>query len=149
MSIGNNKNETFAYFTIKFQYTNSLMGMEIIKKSSEYAYLFDSLAYDKFNPTNLSIVKEIQNDIEPCEKYYKSIKNHMSEKEVYSLIKEKEPERVSSFSDLDNSIRAGFKILQDVLPQLKGGKKDPSQKALELVWVMMSRWINFERWFSY
>ena len=73
----------------------------------------------------------------------------MSEKEVYSLIKEKEPERVNSFSDLDNSIRAGFKILQDVLPQLRSGKKDPSQKALELVWVMMSRWINFERWFAY
>ena len=46
----------------------------------------------------------------------------MSEKEVYSIIKEREPERVCSFSDLDNSIRAGFKILQEVLPQLKSKK---------------------------
>ncbi len=56
---------------------------------------------------------------------------------------------MSSFSDLDNSIRAAYKILQDVLPQLKSNKKDPSQKAMELIWVMMSRWINFETWFSY
>lgn len=33
MNIGHNKNEMFAYFTIKFQYTNSLMGVQIIKKS--------------------------------------------------------------------------------------------------------------------
>ena len=136
----------FAYFTIKFQYTNSLMGVDIIKKCPEFAYLFDQNAYNKFNPTTLNIVKEIQNDVAPCEKYYKSIKNHMSEKEVYSIIKEREPERVCSFSDLDNSVRAGFKILQEVLPQLKS-KKESSE--MDLVWVMMSRWINFENWFSY
>ena len=37
---------------------------------------------------------------------------------------------MSSFSDLDNSIRAAYKILQDVLPQLKTNKKDPSHKAM-------------------
>ena len=56
----------FAYFTIKFQYTNSLMGVDIIKKSSEYGYLFDSNAFNKFNPATLSITKEIQNDVAPC-----------------------------------------------------------------------------------
>ena len=75
----------------------------------------------------------------------------MSEKEVYSIIKEKQPERVNSFSDLDHSIRASYKILLDVLPQLKSNKKekDAAQKAMDLVWVMMSRWINFQTWFNY
>ena len=57
MSIGNNKNEMFAYFTIKFQYTNSLMGIDIIEKSPELGYLFDTAAYEKFNPANLLIAK--------------------------------------------------------------------------------------------
>ena len=89
MSIGSNKNEMFAYFTIKFQYTNSLMGIDIIEKSPEFGYLFDAAAYNQFSPANLLIAKEIQSDLSPCEKYYNSIKNHMPEKEVYATIKEK------------------------------------------------------------
>ena len=57
MTIGNNKNEMFAYFTIKFQYTNSLMGVEIIKKSPEFLHLFDQNAYSNFNPGTVNIVK--------------------------------------------------------------------------------------------
>ena len=35
---------------------------------------------------------------------------------------------MNSFADLDQSIRAAYKILQDVLPQLKKTKKDQTKK---------------------
>lgn len=73
----------------------------------------------------------------------------MIDKEVYKIIQEREPDRISCFSDLDNSIRAAFKILQDVLPQLREKKRESSQKGMELVWVTMAKWINFTNWFSF
>jgi hypothetical protein len=45
-------------------------------------------------------------------------------KEAYKAILEREPNRASAFSDLDNSIRAGYKILLDIRNQLEeGGSK--------------------------
>lgn len=40
--------------------------------------MFDDDAYDSFNPTDLNIVKEIQNDLVGCEKYYTSMKKQMT-----------------------------------------------------------------------
>lgn len=45
----------------------------------------------------------------------------MQNKEAYKYITEKEPQRNSPFSDLDNSIRAGYKILLDIKDQLEEG----------------------------
>jgi hypothetical protein len=48
----------------------------------------------------------------------------MQSKEAYKAILEREPNRASAFSDLDNSIRAGYKILLDIRNQLEeGGSK--------------------------
>jgi len=43
----------------------------------------------------------------------------MQSKEAFKSITEKEPNRTSAFSDLDNSIRAGYKILLDIKGQLE------------------------------
>jgi len=51
-------------------------------------------------------------------------------------------DRVSCFSDLDNSIRACYKILLDIKKQLKEGDDNK-------IWACMSKWINFERHFTY
>jgi len=69
----------------------------------------------------------------------------MQSKEAYKSIIEKEPKRVSAFSDLDNSIRAGYKILLDV----KGQLEESSSKKEHKIWIALSRWINFEKWFSF
>jgi len=42
----------------------------------------------------------------------------MQTKDAYKYILEKEPNRSSTFSDLDNSIRAGYKLLLDIRNQL-------------------------------
>ena len=69
----------------------------------------------------------------------------MQNKEAYKCIAEREPNRSSPFSDLDNSIRAGYKILLEIRDQLEEG---PSKKEYK-IWLALSRWINFEKWFSY
>ena len=74
------------------------------------------------------------------------MKKQMTQKKVYTLIQQKEPDRISCFSDLDNSIRAGYKILLEILPQIKQAKQC---SEMQKVWIMMSKWINFERWFFY
>jgi hypothetical protein len=53
--------------------------------------------------------------------------------------------RVSSFADLDQSIRATQKILSEVIPKFKKAENP----AIEYVWLVMARWLNFEVWFSY
>lgn len=46
---------------------------------------------------------------------------------------------MSAFSDLDNSIRAGYKILLDIKGQLEEGSSKKEYK----IWIALSRWINF------
>jgi|688.fasta_scaffold658974_1 hypothetical protein len=47
--------------------------------------------------------------------------------------------RVSSFADLDQSIRATQKILSEVIPKFKKAENP----AIEYVWLVMARWLNF------
>ena len=58
---------------------------------------------------------------------------------------EREPVRSSPFSDLDNSIRAAYKILLDIRAHLDDG---PSKKEHK-IWIGLARWINFEKWYGY
>jgi hypothetical protein len=51
---------------------------------------------------------------------------------------------VSSFVDLDKSIRAGYKILRWAREGLKGQACRQNK-----MWVLLARWINFEHWFSF
>lgn len=46
---------------------------------------------------------------------------------------------MSTFSDLDNSIRAGYKLLLDVRNQLEEGCSKKEYK----IWIGISRWMNF------
>ena len=69
----------------------------------------------------------------------------MQIKEAYKEILEREPNRASAFSDLDNSIRAAYKILLDVRGKLEEGGTRKEHK----IWIGLARWINFEKWFSY
>ena len=73
----------------------------------------------------------------------------MNKKKAQEIIDEKEPERISCFSDLDNSIKICYKILQDVLPLLEEKKRTPGQKYLDSIWAIMGKWINFENWFCF
>jgi hypothetical protein len=77
--------------------------------------------------------------------YFSSIKKSMQSKEAYKEILEREPNRASAFSDLDNSIRAAYKILLDVRGKLEEGGTKKEHK----IWIGLARWINFEKWFSY
>ena len=52
--------------------------------------------------------------------------------------------RSSSFADLDRSIRACYRILQDIKMQVK----DHTQKKNKVL-IAMCYWINMESWFSY
>lgn len=52
--------------------------------------------------------------------------------------------RQSCFADLDQSIKATYKILQEVIPQF-----EKNSGNVEYVWLVMARWLNFETWFSY
>lgn len=52
---------------------------------------------------------------------------------------------MSAFCDLDNSIRAAYKILLDVRNKFEEGPSKPQNK----IWIALARWINFEKWFAY
>lgn len=69
----------------------------------------------------------------------------MQSKDIFKLISDKEPKRICAFSDLDNSIRAGYKILLDVKDQLEEGNSKKESK----IWIVLSKWINFQQWFSF
>jgi hypothetical protein len=62
-----------------------------------------------------------------------------NKEETFAIISEKEPNRFSPFSDLDNSIRAAYKILLDI----KGKLEEGSSKKEYKIWIALSRWINF------
>lgn len=49
--------------------------------------------------------------------------------------------RKSSFADLDHSIRATHRILLDGLPYFEKMQQDNA--SIELVWLIMARWLNF------
>lgn len=68
----------------------------------------------------------------------------MQSKEAYKDIIEREPNRTSAYSDLDNSIRAAYKILLDVRTQL-----EETPKKEHKIWIGLARWINFEKWYAY
>lgn len=141
MHITPEKNEIFAYFMIKFQYSFNLMAIEIINKSPRHSYLFTPEAYSKFSPKDTDeAVKDILSDQEPRANYYTSIRNHMSTKPVYESIKFKEQAKQNAFADLDSSIRACYQIVSEVYPQLK--EQNPG-KDNSLIWVLMSKWMNF------
>lgn len=71
------------------------------------------------------------------------------------------------FADLDNSIRSAFKILTEIkdsvypidskktinnsgsLSLSTSNSFSNSNKPVQLIWLMMARWMNFEFWFSY
>lgn len=135
------KDEIFVYFIIKFQVTSMKMALEILNKDQKYLYLFNKENYAAFNPQQ-DLIEDIKRTYADHEKYYTAIKKSMKTKDVYKLISEREPNRVSCFSDLDNSIRACYKILLEIRKQLKDGEDNK-------VWACMSKWINFERNFSY
>lgn len=131
--------------------------------------MFEPSAYRNFVPEGRQVVKEICDDIVPFENYYKSIKEHMASKECYKTIESRELKRVSCFADLDNSIRAAQKILAEIHTKLESEiaesvdisrstgslptdismSSNGSTRGMELIWLMMARWINFEFWFSY
>ena len=106
--------------------------------------MFDENSYRNFEPS-----EEQFNDIKKSyiehDKYFNSIKKSMQTKEAYKSIIERQPNRTSAFSDLDNSIRAGYKILLDIKNQLEEG----SSKKEFKIWIVLSRWVNFQKWFSY
>lgn len=88
-----------------------------MKKNDKYKYLFEPDCYKAYQPS-----EEQFNDIKKTylehERYFGSIKKSMQNKEAYAIICEKEPSRTSPFCDLDNSIRAGYKILLDIRESL-------------------------------
>lgn len=45
------KDEIFVYFIIKFQYTALKMALNILKKSTEFKYLFDSDSFNNYYPS--------------------------------------------------------------------------------------------------
>jgi hypothetical protein len=59
----------------------------------------------------------------------------MHSKESFAEIAVREPVRTSCYSDLEKSIRAGYKILTEV--------RETAQKKDSKVWTAMSSWINF------
>lgn len=63
----------------------------------------------------------------------------MQSKDAFKDITDREPVRSSPFCDLDNSIRAAYKILLDVRTQLEDGGTKKEHK----IWIAMARWINF------
>ena len=120
------------------------MALNILKKSDKFRYLFDEAAFKAYDPS-----EEQFNDIKKSyiehEKYFSSIKKSMQSKDAYKDIVDREPNRASAFSDLDNSIRAAYKILLDVRAQLEDGGVKKEHK----IWIGLSRWVNFEKWFAY
>lgn len=69
----------------------------------------------------------------------------MQSKDAFEDIQQREPNRTSAFSDLDNSIRAAYKILLELKSQFEEGPSKPQNK----IWIALARWINFEKWFGY
>lgn len=139
-----------------------LMATEICQKNPAYAYLFNELEYQSFRPeANKDIIKDTHEDVKPREKFFNSIREKLEGKHSYKKIKEKEPKRVSPFSDLDNSIKATYRLLKEVLPRLQnesdlmsstGSSVNTSASSSDghnMVWLMMAKWINFEFWFSF
>jgi hypothetical protein len=120
------------------------MALNIMKLNEKYKYLFDVNSYKTYEP-NEEQFNDIKKTYIEHEKYFNSIKKSMQNKEAYKSISEKEPHRTSPFSDLDNSIRAGYKILLDIRDQLEEGSSKKEYK----IWVVLSRWLNFEKWFSF
>lgn len=70
--------------------------------------------------------------------------------------------RQSCFSDLDNSIKATYRLLKEVLPKIQHPENDSRETLMnsgvmaglsttcslegskdKLVWLMMAKWINF------
>lgn len=49
-AISKNSDEIFVYFLIKFQYTILKMALKILKKSTNYRYLFDENAFRDYEP---------------------------------------------------------------------------------------------------
>lgn len=119
------------------------MALNIMKGSDKFKYLFDLNSYKDYQP-NEEQFNDIKKTYLDHEKYFASIKKSMQNKEAYTSICEKEPHRTSPFCDLDNSIRAGYKILLDIKDQLEEG----SSKKEFKIWIVLARWLNFERWFS-
>lgn len=96
------------------------MALEILNKDPRHVYLFESESYNSYKPSP-ELIDDINRTYVDHEKYYSAINKSMKTKDVYKLIKEREPSRVSCFSDLDNSIRACYKILLEIKKQIKDG----------------------------
>jgi serine/threonine protein kinase len=140
----NSSDEILIYYLIKFQMNNLKMCLRLFKKMESYSYLFDPATYAAYEPKE-DTFNEVKKSYLEYEKYFTSIKKTMEGKECYTkIIYPNEPKRVSSFVDLDKSIRTGYKILAWVKKELKGHPSGQSR-----VWVLIARWINFEEWFSF
>ena len=96
-----------------------------MNKDKDYRYLFNEGAFDKYKPSQDQYA-EIKKSCLEQEKYFATIKKSMQSKPAFEQIKEKESNRCSTFSDLDNSIRAGYKILLEIKEDLEKdfGKKE-------------------------
>lgn len=132
------------YYLIKFQMNNLKMCLRLLKKMESYSYLFDPATYDHYEPKE-DTFNEVKKNYLEYEKYFNSIKKNMETKDCFTkFISPNEPKRVSSFIDLDKSIRTGYQILSWVKKELKGHPLQDNR-----AWVLIARWINFEDWFSF
>lgn len=132
------------YYLIKFQMNNLKMCLRLFKKMESYGYLFDRQTYDNYEPKEEAF-NEVKKSYLEYEKYFTTIKKTIEAKECYAkFIAPYEPKRVSSFADLDKSIRTGYKILRWVKEELREHPLRDNRS-----WVLLGKWINFERWFSF
>lgn len=50
-------------------------------------------------------------------------------------------ERKSGFADLDHSIRAAYRILNEAMANFE--RMQNENQTIEFVWLIMARWLNF------
>lgn len=112
IKFSNYLDEILIYYLVKFQMNNLKHCLRLFKKIESVAYLFEKAAFDSYEPKE-DTFNEVKKSYLEYEKYFNSIKKTIEAKECFThYIGPFEPRRVSSFVDLDKSIRTAYKILK-------------------------------------
>ncbi len=74
-----------------------------------------------------------------------SIRKGLQKKESWVKIQQIEQKRISAFLDLNNSIGVIYAKVKEISVYLK---ELPNNRS-NMIWVVLAKWTNFEKWFSY
>ena len=108
------------YFIIKFQWSAFKMALKVLKKDDKIQYLFEEKVFRAYEPREEQF-EEIKNYYIEHKRYFSSIKKSMQSRDSFKDIQKREPNRESPFSDLDNSIRAAYKVLLELRGRFEAG----------------------------